>query len=78
VADPGAGTGKFTRSLLQTGARVIAIEPVASMRAELAAHAAGATALDGTAQALPLADESVDARVCAQAFHWFATTRGAG
>jgi len=75
VVDLGAGTGKFTRYLQQTGARVIAIEPVASMRAELATHAAGATILDGTAQALPLEDESIDVLVCAQAFHWFATPK---
>ena len=29
-------------------------------------------ALEGTATAIPLADQSVDAVVCAQAFHWFA------
>lgn len=74
VVDLGAGTGKFTRYLQQTDARVIAVEPVASMRAELAAHTSGATILDGTAQALALEDESIDVLVCAQAFHWFATT----
>ena len=29
--------------------------------------------LAGTADAIPLPDESVDAVVCAQSFHWFAT-----
>lgn len=72
VVDLGAGTGKFTRYLLQTGARVIAVEPVAAMRSELAAYAPGATILEGTAVSLAVADESVDAVVCAQAFHWFA------
>lgn len=71
VVDLGAGTGKFTRYLLQTGARVIAVEPVASMRAELAAYAPGATLMEGTAVSLALEDESVDAVVCAQSFHWF-------
>lgn len=74
VIDLGAGTGKFTRYLQQTGARVTAVEPVASMRAEFATHIPGVTVLDGTAQALPLDNESVDIVVCAQAFHWFATT----
>ncbi|AHG65703.1 class I SAM-dependent methyltransferase [Advenella mimigardefordensis] len=75
VVDLGAGTGKFTRYLQQTGARVIAIEPVASMRDQLSAYAPGATILEGSAEALPLADESVDVLVCAQAFHWFATSQ---
>lgn len=35
VAEMGAGTGIFTRQLLQAGARVIAVEPAAAMRAEL-------------------------------------------
>jgi SAM-dependent methyltransferase len=73
VADVGAGTGKFTKLLLATGARALAIEPVAAMRQQAAALP-GVEALAGTAQALPLAAQSVDAIVCAQAFHWFART----
>ena len=71
-ADLGAGTGKFTRLLVRTGAEVIAVEPVAAMRDQLVAGVPGVRAVDGTAQAMPLADGSVDAVVCAQAFHWFA------
>jgi SAM-dependent methyltransferase len=52
---------------------VIAVEPVAEMREQLIADLPGVRALAGTAQALPLADASVQAVVCAQAFHWFAT-----
>ena len=72
VLDLGAGTGKFTRLLARTGAQVTAVEPVPEMRAQLAAAVPGVTALGGTAEALPLPDASVDAVVCAQAFHWFA------
>jgi SAM-dependent methyltransferase len=68
VLDLAAGTGKLTRPLLAAGLSVIAVEPVAEMRAALPA-AAGA--LDGTAEAIPLADESVDAVTVGQAFHWF-------
>lgn len=72
VIDLGAGTGKFTPRLVQTGARVIAVEPVDSMRAKLSAALPGVEALKGTAQSIPLADASVDSVVCAQSFHWFA------
>jgi SAM-dependent methyltransferase len=72
VLDLGAGTGKFTARLVATGARVIALEPVAAMRAKLVAAVQGVQALAGTAEAIPLPDASVDAVVCAQAFHWFA------
>lgn len=73
VADLGAGTGKFTRLLAGTGADVTAIEPVDAMRARLAASLPGVTALPGSAEAMPLAEGSLDALVCAQAFHWFST-----
>jgi len=73
VVDLGAGTGKFTQLLVRSGARVIAIEPVDAMRERLAAALPAVTALAGTAQAMPLAQRSADALVCAQAFHWFAS-----
>ncbi|MDR3673597.1 MAG: methyltransferase domain-containing protein [Holophaga sp.] len=71
--DLGAGTGKFTRLLAETGAEVIAVEPVAEMRARLTAGLPGVRALPGTAQAMPLEAGAADAVLCAQAFHWFAT-----
>ena len=69
VLDLAAGTGKLTRPLLAIGADVTAVEPVAEMRARIGP---GAEVLDGTAEAIPLADGSVDAVTVAQAFHWFA------
>ncbi|TMD85418.1 MAG: class I SAM-dependent methyltransferase [Chloroflexi bacterium] len=71
VVDLGAGTGKFSRMLRPTGARVIAIEPVAAMRVELARVVPGIEVLDGTAEAIPCGDASADAVTAAQAFHWF-------
>lgn len=67
VVDVGAGTGKLTRQLVATGARVVAVEPIPEMRAKLD----GVEALDGTAEELPLADGSVDLVTAGQAFHWF-------
>jgi SAM-dependent methyltransferase len=71
VLDVGAGTGKLTRELVSRGASVVAVEPVPAMRAVLEQAVPAARALDGTAEALPVADESVDAIVVASAFHWF-------
>ncbi len=67
VVDLAAGTGKLTHLLVPTGAEVIAVEPIAEMRAKIE----GARALAGTAEAIPLEDASVDAVTVAQAFHWF-------
>ena len=75
VLDLGAGTGKFTKSLVATGARVLAVEPIEEMRRKLVSTLPGVEAHPGTADAIPLPDASLDAVVCAQAFHWFATAQ---
>jgi ubiquinone/menaquinone biosynthesis C-methylase UbiE len=68
VVDLAAGSGKLTRPLAALGCEVIAIEPVAEMRAAIGS---AARALDGTAEAMPLPDDSADAVTVGQAFHWF-------
>jgi ubiquinone/menaquinone biosynthesis C-methylase UbiE len=68
VVDLAAGSGKLTRPLAALGCEVIAIEPVAEMRAAIGPTA---RALDGTAEAMPLPDDSADAVTVGQAFHWF-------
>jgi SAM-dependent methyltransferase len=68
VVDLAAGTGKLSRPLAALGCEVIAIEPVAEMRAAIGS---GIRALDGTAEAMPLPDDSADAVTVGQAFHWF-------
>ena len=73
VVDLGSGTGKFLPRLLATRAEIIAVEPLAQMRSHLVTLHPGVAAVEGRAQALPLADSSVDAVTCAQSFHLFAT-----
>jgi ubiquinone/menaquinone biosynthesis C-methylase UbiE len=72
VIDLAAGTGKLTRRLVQLlPAEVIAVEPVAGMRAQLERAVPGVRALDGTAEEIPLGDGCAHAVFVAQAFHWF-------
>ena len=71
VVDVGAGTGKLTRMLARTGATVIAVEPLAEMREQLAETVPVAVPFDGTAEHMALRDGSADAITVAQAFHWF-------
>ncbi len=71
VLDVGAGTGKLARLLQTTGARVTGIEPIPDMRDAFMRALPGTPVLDGTAEAIPLPDASVDAIVVGTAFHWF-------
>jgi SAM-dependent methyltransferase len=71
VVDVAAGTGKLTRLLVPTGAQVVGVEPLAEMRAQLEEAVPGIEALEGMAEALPLADSCADAVTVAAAFHWF-------
>jgi SAM-dependent methyltransferase len=75
LVDVAAGTGKLTRQLVPTGARVIAVEPLEEMRAQLVAAVPGVETLAGTAEALPLPDASADGITVAAAFHWFDVDR---
>jgi SAM-dependent methyltransferase len=70
VLDLGAGTGKLTRSLAARGLDVVAVDPSPKMLDQLRSSVAGAIVHEGTAEDIPLADDSVDAVVVAQAWHW--------
>eukprot|EP00026_Physarum_polycephalum_P013317 Phypoly_transcript_13704.p1 GENE.Phypoly_transcript_13704~~Phypoly_transcript_13704.p1 ORF type:complete len:257 (+),score=40.97 Phypoly_transcript_13704:67-837(+) len=74
IVDVGAGTGIFTRLLSSTfpNNKIIAVEPVENMRAKIGTFP-NVEIKEGTAEKIPLADNSVDAVVAAQAFHWFCT-----
>ena len=71
VLDLAAGTGKLTRRLAGRFASVTAVEPLDGMRALLEERIPFVRALTGTAEAIPLADGSVDAIFVAEAIHWF-------
>jgi len=71
VLDLAAGTGKFTRLLVPTGAHVTAAEPVAGMRRQFEQVLPDIEIVDGTAEHLPFSDDSFDIVTVAQAFHWF-------
>jgi SAM-dependent methyltransferase len=71
VLELGAGTGKLTRLLVTRFDRVIAVEPDEGMRRLLVSLCAEADVHAGSAEAIPVADESVDAVFAAEAFHWF-------
>jgi SAM-dependent methyltransferase len=75
VLDLGAGTGKLTALLAELGADVTAVEPDQAMLAELRRQLPSVRALHGPAEAIPLADDSVDAVLCAQSMHWFDMSR---
>jgi SAM-dependent methyltransferase len=77
IADIGAGTGISTKLLLESGARVIAVEPNGPMRQALVAELGNncrLTVADGTAEATGIDSGSVDLVTCFQAFHWFEPT----
>lgn len=71
VLDLGAGTGKVSRALLAAGFDVIAVEPHRALREVLAAGIGPERVLDGRAEAIPLAESSVDGVTAGDSFHWF-------
>lgn len=74
VLDLGAGTGALTRTLLDLGLQVVAVDPDVDMLAELGRRHPTAIVTVGSAEAIPLADASVDAVLVGTAFHWFDRT----
>ena len=70
ILDLAAGTGKLTRQLTEYGS-VVAVEPLVEMREQLIAVLPDVACLEGSAEAIPLADSSVDVVAVGQAYHWF-------
>ena len=70
VLDLGAGTGKLTTRLVERGLEVVAVDPIPDMLEVLRSSLPETRALLGTAEEIPLEDNSVDAVLVAQAWHW--------
>ena len=68
--DVGAGTGLFTRTLVDKAAQVVAVEPDARMRNVLAARSPGVRVVEGQGESIPLPDASADAVFVSSAWHW--------
>ena len=74
IADIASGTGIWTRTLLENGNPVYAVEPNVDMRQagdRLLADFPRFTSVAGSAEATTLPDASVDFVTAAQAAHWF-------
>ena len=70
VIDVGSGTGRFAVAAQALGYDVLAVEPDPGMRAVAERALPGRTAA-GSAEAIPVEDDSADAVTAAQAYHWF-------
>jgi len=71
VLEVGAGTGKFTRLLIELGAHVSIVEPDDDMRRVLLRRSPDVSVLHGRAEELPAAESSFDVVVSSSAWHWF-------
>lgn len=73
VADVGAGTGIWSRLLLEAGLSCRCVEPSAEMREQGVRHTAGAGVVawsEGSGEATGLPDACVDWVTMASSFHW--------
>ncbi len=71
IGDVGAGTGIMTRLLRTLGHHVVAVEPDPGMRQRLVETTPEVTAVEGSAESIPLGQGSLDGAVAAQSYHWF-------
>lgn len=70
VLDVGAGTGILTGQLLRAGSEMVAVEPLAAMRAQFARALPSVPVVAALAEALPFQRGAFSGLTFAQAFHW--------
>jgi SAM-dependent methyltransferase len=75
VVDLGAGTGKLTRLIAARNVEVTAIDPSVGMLEQLRQGLPTVPALQGAAEQLPLHNDSFDAVLVGQAWHWVDVAR---
>ncbi len=74
IADIGAGTGLFTKLILERESYVTSVEPNQAMREaslKMLSNETRFSSIDGSAEASNVPSHSIDFIVSAQAFHWF-------
>lgn len=74
ILELAAGTGKFTRHLVNYGwtKNLVIVEPSEGMLESFSNNFPNVDARKGSSYSIPLSDDSVDSIVIAQGFHWFA------
>jgi arsenite methyltransferase len=77
VVDIGAGPGFLAAEMAAEGARVVAVDPSASMRELARARGVEMEILDGSAETLPLPDDTLDAAVATQVLEYVPDVAGA-
>lgn len=76
IADIGAGTGNYSNAFADLGYNVKAVEPSEEMRNQAIPHK-NVTWLDGTAESIPLPDNSVNGVMIVLALHHFSSLKKA-
>lgn len=74
IVEIAAGTGKFTKNLVANGwtDNLTIIEPSTGMLESFKRNFPNIKAVQASSYAIPIEDNSVDAVIIAQGFHWFA------
>lgn len=71
LLDVGCGTGISAKPFVEAGAQVTGLDIAPQMLGRARAHLPGAVFDLGAAEEMPYADDSFDAAISAQSFHWF-------